>query len=221
MVKLNIIVEGGVSFRDVSADTVCNVESLRQSLHQFFSRLMGSDDVSIVVHMGWGYRAAAKQYVSGDASDCLYVDSDVPMDFLSEWFEKLLDDECPEKSIVIPEERRERVFFMIQEMEAWMLKQPECLERWACAEGYIRKRREEAIEEHSLIRNKDIESIAKPSEKLAILLRTFFEVERDGKRKPVRYGKLKSAPGILDAIDAGALITMDSELQRFLSVVAC
>ena len=40
MVRLNLIVEGGVYTDNVSAETASNVESLRQSLHKFFNRVL-------------------------------------------------------------------------------------------------------------------------------------------------------------------------------------
>ena len=38
MVKLNLIVEGGVLTGDVSAETANNAEALRESLYKFFTR---------------------------------------------------------------------------------------------------------------------------------------------------------------------------------------
>ena len=69
-----------------------------------------------------------------------------------------------------------------------------------------------------MIREKDIEAINKPSEKLSILIRTFFEKESDGKKKN-SYGKLKSAPDILDEIEVEKLLPLDAELQRFLTIL--
>lgn len=96
----------------------------------FFSRLLKRSDISIIVQMGWGVRAAIKQYLSGGAFDCMFVDSDCPKGELETWYESFQNNEYPETSIIIPENRRSGIFFMIQEMEAWMLKQPECLDRW-------------------------------------------------------------------------------------------
>ena len=39
MVKLSLIVEGGVYTNNVSAETANNVEALRQSLHKFFTNI--------------------------------------------------------------------------------------------------------------------------------------------------------------------------------------
>ena len=45
MVKLNLIVEGGVYTENVYAETANNAEALRESLHKFFTRLLARDDV--------------------------------------------------------------------------------------------------------------------------------------------------------------------------------
>jgi hypothetical protein len=214
MVELHIIVEGGTSDKNASADTTNNVESLRQSFHQFFSRVLHREDISIT--MGWGVINAAKEYLNGNKSDCLYIDSDLPPAEIVQWYDKMAHNENPAQVVIIPEDRRERIFFMIQEMEAWFLKQPECIEHWAKQEHYVRvqKRVNENIKEHSLIRNKDIELIAKPSEKLAQLISIYFEKDNKTKKR-ARYGKLKTAPYLLDALDVEPLIEADQELQRF------
>ena len=134
MVNLNIIVEGGTLDPNVSDDTFNNVEALRESLNKLFSRLLKRDDISVRVDIGAGYRNAARMFVKHAANHYLYVDSDdVDTD---KWFDKL-DNPDPNKAIVIPADAKDKVFFMIQEMEAWFLKQPECLDRWGKAQGYI------------------------------------------------------------------------------------
>lgn len=212
MVEIRIIVEGGGQAGSGDVTTANNTESLRQSLNSFFSRLLGRNDVSISV--GYSYRNAAKRFIEDFSYDSLFVDSDAAKEKLNTWFEKLKN-ENPDKPIIISLERQNDVFFMIQEMEAWFLKQPECFEKWAALEGY-KKIDEAEIKNHSLIRNKDIEDITKPSVKTKILLRHFFEKEiPSGKRKHALYGKLKTAPILLDCLDVNKLVQCDSELQRF------
>ncbi len=214
MVKLNLIVEGGVYTDNVSADTANNVEALRESLHKFFTRLLGRDDVEITIFMGKGYRSAAKQFIEEQAPIGLFVDSDLPPEDKHLWFNKLNNSEYPERSIIIPKEKINSIFFMIQEMEAWFLKQPYCLEKWAQKEGYTKKDIT-SIANHSLLKNKDIEKISKPSEKLAIIMKHFFVKNK----KAARYGKLKTAPRLLDALNVTALKMSDKELQRFCLLV--
>lgn len=215
MVRLNLIVEGGVYTDNVSAETASNVESLRQSLHIFFNRVLSRDDIEITIFMGAGYRNAAKQFVEENSLMGLFVDSDSPAKTKHLWFERLINTEHPEMTIIIPEEKRKHVFFMVQEMEAWFLKQPECLSRWAEMEGYSHKEAKLDISEHSLIKGKDIESISKPSEKLSLLMKRFFFKET----KAAKYGKLKNAPLLLDSLNVDSLIPLDLELQRFVALI--
>lgn len=215
MVRLNLIVEGGVYTDNVSAETASNVESLRQSLHKFFNRVLSRDDIEITIFMGAGYRNAAKQFVEENSLMGLFVDSDSPAKTKHLWFERLINTEHPEMTIIIPEEKKKHVFFMVQEMEAWFLKQPECLSRWAEMEGYSRKDAKLDISEHSLIKGKDIESISKPSEKLSLLMKRFFFKET----KAAKYGKLKNAPLLLDSLNVDSLIPLDLELQRFVTLI--
>lgn len=213
MVNLNIIVEGGTFDRNAGEETFNNVEALRESLNKLFSRLLKRDDISVRVDVGAGYRNAAKMFVKNMDNHYLYVDSD-NVD-TSKWFEKL-DNHDPSKAIIIPEEAKDKVFFMIQEMEAWFLKQPECLDRWGAAQGYSRTKADTAIAADNQIVDKDIESLSKPSKIVGIIVQRYFErTLPDGKKKKVKYGKLKSAPSIIDNIDEQSLITVDKELFRF------
>jgi hypothetical protein len=214
MVKLNLIVEGGVYTEDVSAETANNAEVLRESLHKFFTRFLCIDDIKITIFMGKGYRNAAKQFVVEPGLIGLFVDSDFPPKNKHLWFERLINNEHSDKSIIIPDEKKDRVFFMIQAMEAWFLKQPCCMDKWAKKEGYIRKDSKN-IADHSILRNRNIEELSKPSEKLKIIMKHFFIKNK----KTAKYGKLKTAPGLLDALDVSALKPLDIELQRFQSFI--
>ena len=213
MVNLNIIVEGGTLDPNVSDDTFNNVEALRESLNKLFSRLLKRDDISVRVDIGAGYRNAARMFVKHAANHYLYVDSDdVDTD---RWFDKL-DNPDPNKAIVIPADAKDKVFFMIQEMEAWFLKQPECLDRWGKAQGYIRQKKGIEIAADNQIAGKDIEGLSKPSKIVGVIVQRYFErVLPNGKPQKVKYGKLKSVPGIIDQLDEQALVAVDKELLRF------
>ncbi len=146
----------------------------------------------------------------------LFVDSDCPPAEKYDWFKTLVNEVNPDKTIVIPQEKQPYVFFMVQEMEAWFLKQADdILPRWAENNGYSRKRPDERISEHSTIRNRNIEELGNPSEKLAFLMKVYF-FKGD---KPAKYRKLKTASELLDLLDAPKLISKDEELQRFIAIV--
>ncbi|MBR6491426.1 MAG: DUF4276 family protein [Bacteroidales bacterium] len=213
MVNLNIIVEGGTFDPNSSEETFNNVEALRESLNKFFSRLLMRDDISVRVDMGAGYRNSAKRFVKSADNNYLYVDSDDAD--TSKWFDRLNNSD-PSKAIIIPEDAKDKVFFMIQEMEAWFLKQPECLERWGKAQSYIRTKKETAIASDNQIAGKDIETLSEPSKIVGVIVQRYFErLLSNGKKKKVKYGKLKSAPAIIDNLDEQALVAVDKELYRF------
>ena len=130
MVTVRIVVEGGVLSCNAEATTASNTESLRQSLHSFFTRLLSRDDISIVISLGAGYRSAVKRFQKEAAGTSLFVDSDAQKSKVNDWFVKL-ETENKDKQIILSPEQKENVFFMVQEMEAWFLKQPNCFEKWA------------------------------------------------------------------------------------------
>ncbi|KAA6315926.1 hypothetical protein EZS27_033691 [termite gut metagenome] len=214
MVEISLIIEGGVLPGSADVVTMDNSQALRQSLHRIFKDVLGLE-VSIKIQLGAGYRAATRQFAaSSEKNCCLYVDLDNKRECIPDWFDKLVT-ENPGKPIHILDDKRQNVFFMIQEMEAWILKQPAAIERWGKDNHYIRTHSNEPIEGHSLIAGKNIEDINKPSNTLGEIIKHFFSKERDGKLKKVQYGKLKSAPGLLDCLNATELKENDAELQRF------
>ena len=213
MVNLNVIIEGGTFDPNAGDETFSNVEALRESLNKFFTRLLKREDISVRVDVGAGYRNAAKMFLKNTADQYLYVDSD--NSDTSKWFDKLNHPD-PSKAIIIPAEAKDKVFFMIQEMEAWFLKQPECLDRWGKTQGYKRVKDDTKISEDNLIDDKDIESMSKPSKILGVIVQRYFErTLPNGKKNKVKYGKLKSAPSIIDELDEDALVSVDKELYRF------
>lgn len=212
MVTIHIIVEGGVYDQQVA----CNVEALRESFYGFFSRLLNSNNVSIVVEIGASDRNAARSFLRNGKQRFLWVDSDSLN--TDDWYEKMNSGDRP---IVIPSTERDKIYFMIQEMEAWFLKQPQCLYRWAQKERFQISENKGLISNHSIIKNKDIESLSKPSKKVKILVSTFFHTtSRSGRKKGVKYGKLTSAPRIIDELDVDSLKENDAQLTRFSCAVA-
>lgn len=213
MVNLNIIVEGGTVDPNSSEETFNNVEALRESLNKLFSRLLKRDDISVRVDMGAGYQNSAKMFVKNIEDHYLYVDSDDAD--TNKWFDRL-DNADPAKAIVIPADAKDKVFFMIQEMEAWFLKQPECLERWGESQSFVRTMKGTAIASDNQIAGKNIENLSKPSKIVGVIVQRYFErILPNGKKKKVKYGKLKSAPAIIDNLDEQALVAVDKELYRF------
>ena len=216
MVNISVMIEGGAIDSNTDVATVENTASLRQSFHRIFSELSGNE-VKISVEPKAGYRNAARLFSkSSDNNTCLYVDLDDKKENIFNWFDEL---ERGNNPIIISDNKKGNVFFMIQEMEAWILKQPEIIEVWGQKERYTRLNPQEVLAQHSLIAGKNIEDISKPSGVLYDIIKHFFSKEYNGKKKKIQYGKLKTAPKLLDCLDVTILKSNDTEAERFYNYV--
>lgn len=220
---IRVMVEGGVINTDPTQNSQHNAmiqrnsAALRESLNGFFSRALGNDDIEIKVSVAGGYKAAAKLFLSQLDEDILYSDLDEKPENRHMWFTKLAND-----GIVFPEERKEFVCFWIPEMEAWFLKQPECLELWAKNER-IAIKKDAVIADDNNIKGRDIEHLQhKPSYILNTIFSRYFissTLDKRGNPKKMVYGKLRHAPGIIACLDAQRMIEQDLELLRFVTLV--
>ncbi len=131
---------------------------LRQSLHGIFAKVLSDkEDISIVINPQAGYRQAVKKYLVAGEDSFLFVDLDMPKTQKQQWFDNLSNE--PIKPISIPTEKKDNIFFMIQEMEAWILKQPDAIYRWATEYNNYLNKRTDKIDDHTLLRNRDVEDI--------------------------------------------------------------
>lgn len=221
MVSVSIIVEGGVLGTKDAPGTVDNSNALRESLYWIFEEVLKRDDISVEVHMASGKRAAAKQFIGSNSDVFLYTDLDCKPEQRADWFMKMRT-ENPNDPIVFSQDKADRIFFMIQEMEAWILKQPDAIESWAKDRNYKHFNGRGHVSTHYHIQGKDIEQISKPSEKLADILKQTFQsdkLRKNGKIKGVEYGKLKTSPSMLKYLNVNLLLIHDAELNRFRNTV--
>lgn len=218
---IRIIIEGGaLPNRNDAVDagtinTYDGSEVLREELKKFFINVLGISDISVIVTYEGSNKNAAKVFVTQPEEDYLYTDLDDVPEKRSEWFDKMEKD-----GIVIPNERKQDVFFWIQEMEAWFLKQPHCIEAWAAVRKIEVKT---PIASDPLIAGKDIEHLAhKPSEVMKVIFRRDLKNTKKGKNgKPqkLEYGKLRVAPRLIPFLNPQELKGNDAELQSFVASV--
>lgn len=217
---VNVYVEGGIINGNVDATTSNNSEALREELNRFMQRTLHRNDISIVVKKCSGYKEAAKQFINATdkENNYLYVDLDRKPELRNEWFKSLSDD-----GIELPQDKTNHVSFWIQKMEAWFLKQPEAIERWAEDENLTRKKGQDSpLSEHPSIKNKDIEHLQqKASYLMGVILRQVFAPQEKGRKsasgkvRDLKYGKLRHAPGIIAHLNPIDLISKDNELKSF------
>lgn len=116
-----------------------------------------------------------------------------------------------------------KVFFMIQEMEAWILSQVDKIDEFGKKEGLIRKRDHEEINNNSLIKNKHPEQIKKPSEKLDTIFRQYFDVVkiRRGFERKIgkRYSKAKDGPKLIGLLELQILMQYFDEAKKLVDYI--
>ncbi|MBB6003426.1 DUF4276 family protein [Arcicella rosea] len=210
MVEVSILLEGGVHPNsNASADTFDNSEKLRESFHQLLSAgLDNTDNISIEIDTKASYTSVLKaikseKRVSSNTLALLDLDGDESQrDTLIKQYE--LD------------EYRESVFFMIQAMEGWILSQPEAIE---CTFQQYERIIQSPMAEFSLIQNVKPESIESPDKVLNSLLQEFFQYEKGGKIKKVKYGKLKNSYLLIEQLDINELRRQFADVNNLLNKI--
>lgn len=218
---IRIIIEGGSlqnnndTTDEKTIQTYDGSEVLREELKKFFTKALGVSDISVIVNYEGSNKNAAKVFVAQPEEDYLYTDLDDIPENRAEWFTRMEKD-----GIIIQDERKQDVFFWIQEMEAWFLKQPKCIEAWAAVRSIEIKK---SIDSDSLIAGKDIEHLSlKASKIMKVIFKRDLKSTRkgkDGKPLKVEYGKLRVAPRLIPYLDPQVLITQDNELKAFVDSV--
>ncbi|MCM1110329.1 MAG: DUF4276 family protein [Clostridium sp.] len=217
---IRIYAEGGVLGNNENAATMANSAALREELNRFMSEALGRSDLRIIVQMSGGFKSAASLYSKLDGENTyLYVDLDHRPEHRDHWFTELSED-----GIVLEGPKEANVFFWIQEMEAWFLKQPDAIESWAESEGLIRKPRAVPhLSEHPSIKGKNVELLPHKASVVLenILKQTYLspETDKNGKPAKVEYGKLRHAPDMIARLDVPVLIACDNELRAFVTRV--
>jgi len=206
MVEIRIVIEGGVLLNDnISAATVNNSERLRQSFHKLLSKVLNPDNFNIIVEIGAGDKNAAKSFKKhaiNDSKTTLFVDLD--------GVKSIKHERLIELDIV---DYNNQVFFMVQEMEAWILSQPEAIEK--CYDlRFIRRKKDEQLTNHKLLLVHP-EEITKPSKILEILLPYYYSEKKGDKIKKKKYGKLKDAPLLIEQLDFTKLLATFEDIKSF------
>ncbi|MET3128186.1 hypothetical protein ABID42_003305 [Arcicella rosea] len=210
MVEISLLVEGGLHPNsNDSADTFDNSEKLRESFHQLLSTgLDNADNISIEIDIKGSYTSVLKaikseKRVSSNTLVLLDLEGD----------ESQRDTRIKQYEL---EEYRDSVFFMIQAMEGWILSQPEAIERTCQQYERIIK---SPMSEFSLIHGIKPESIEKPDKVLNSLLQEYFQYEKGGKIKKVKYGKLKNSYLLIEQLDINELRKQFTDVNNLLNKI--
>jgi hypothetical protein len=186
MVEVSILVEGGVHpHSNASADTFDNSEKLRESFQTLLSKGVQDDRIQIKIDTKGSYTSIIK--IPLHSSQLALLD---------------LDGDQSQKTVRLKEYQLDKhqdfVFFMIQAMESWILSQPDAIEK--TFEEYT-KILEDSLAEFQALKDASPEDISNPSGVLNSLLQSYFEYEKAGKIKKLKYGKLKNSHLMIQQLD--------------------
>lgn len=184
MVTITVLFEGGANpASNPNEATVENTTYLREAFNRLLNSDLPTEKIKVQAQPVYSITNAVK-IRQKDAF--LLIDLDEKKDEKKKRLEdnKLLD-------------IQDFVFFMVQRMEAWILSQPDVIEK--VFENF--KSTKLPIADDNGIKGKNPEEISKPDWILDIILQRFFSYEKAGKVKKLKYGKLKHAPQLIENLD--------------------
>jgi len=210
MVEITIFVEGGVVPHDKdSVLTVDNSERFRESFRKLLNQLNINQNFKIIIENRGGYPHTIQSFKNNlqkNPNSLLLIDLDKPP----------TERESQIAAFDLQKEQ-EKVFFMVQKMEAWILSQPEKIEE--CYKHLKRVKPEQSISEDNLLKDKHPESVYQPDNVLNTILQRYFEYEKQGKIKKKKYGKLKDAPDLLEKLEGEKLKKNFQDVQSLYTTV--
>ncbi len=212
MVDITIYVEGKPGDNS-SAATVDSSVTFRENFHQLFSQKLSPLTFNLKIEL-FGTVTQAKtmlQYIESKGNkDVLLIDLDAPKEKRKErvaYYEPL---------------DTSKIFFMIQEMEAWILSQVDKIEEFGKKEGLERKKLDKKIADNRLLKIHP-EKIDNPSGVLDTILRQYFDVVkiRQGKRQKIgkAYLKAKDGPKFIGLLELQTLMKDFDEVKRLIDYI--
>ena len=194
MVKITIFIEGGVLQNDnISAITMDNSEKLREGFYLLLTQIISPQYFKIIVKQGSSNQQTIsffKANIDKSKNTVLLIDLDYPKEQKAQ---RIKDLKLKEYS--------DNVFFMVQEMEAWIISQIDKIDIYF-KDKYKRKKNGVALSDHYKIKDKNPEDIVKPSKVLKKILGQYF---RDNQNKKKKYGKLKDGAIFISLLNATEL----------------
>lgn len=214
MVNITIYVEGGRVDGDQSAETVSNNALFREGFHRLFSQVLDEESFNLIIQP-IGSVTRAKNYLRkatwSREPSLVLIDLDGPPQMRTERLSRFqgLDTSL--------------VFFMIQEMEAWIISQTEVIESYARARWLVRKHPDEKLSDDALISGRDPQELDKPSDRLNNLFRKYFRAVRqrgeERTEKLRNYSKTKDGPVLIGMLNLTQLMDTFSDARRLVRKV--
>jgi len=203
MVEVTIFVEGGN----------LNNQGANVPLREGFSKLLMSGlkkkNFKLNIDLRGPNNQTVKDFKNNPADILILLDLDAPG---TERENKLVEFGLDNTS--------DKVFFMVQAMEAWVLSQPNILEKYI-TETYPksgRKRLDDNIEDDDILKNKQAQDIEKPDGKLHTLLGRYFYYEKNNEKKKPKYkSKITDGAAMLELLNINELSNQFIDVKNLLN----
>lgn len=204
MVEISLLVEGGVSANsNASADTFDNSVRLRESFHKLLNAGVEKKEmIQLRVDTKGSYTAIIKEAFSSRTLALLDLDA----------HDSQRQQRIKEYKL---EAYQDHIFFMIQTMETWILSQPDAIEKSFSSF----KVNPVPLAEDARIKDVDLTTIPAPHQVLDKLLKDYFQYEKGGKLKQLKYGKLKNSHILLEQLDIHRLKEQFIDVKNLLNKI--
>lgn len=214
MVNITIYIEGKQS-KNPAVLTVDNSAVFRENFYKLFSQKLPPTEFNLRINM-FGTVTQTENILKDieiqDINSVVLIDLDAPKEKRDYRLSRYKPSD------------RKKIFFMIQEMEAWILSQTDKIEEFGRNEGLIRKKADEDIKTNKLLKDKHPEEIPKPvNVKLDTILKEYFDVVKikRGKRREnaKRYSKAKDGPKLIGLLELQILMQDFDEASKLLDYI--
>lgn len=207
MVNITVFFEGGDPLQAFD-----NTEVLRQSFNKLLNAgLKEKTEVQITAIPLGSVRSAPKQNLT--ENDFLLIDLDsAATDIDAAKQTRLNQFYSPDK--------HHRIFFMVQAMEAWILSQPQVIEKYYdCDNDYSKYKKvtDYPLEQDPILLSVDVCSFHKPESQLDALIKTHFR--KKSNNGLIKYGKLKTAPDLIALLDIERLQNDFVDVKNLLAAI--
>lgn len=205
MAVIKIFIEGGIlPHPNISVQTLNNSQRLRESFYDLLSQKIDPNSFQLEVEVGGSVLNTIKFFkteIANGKAPLLLIDlDDLPANKPTQIQSFDLEQAAKKKL----------VFFMVQEMESWILSQPDKIEK--CYQHLKRVKLADVFGEDEILQQHP-EEINKPSDKLATLLGRYFRVEKRGQWKKKKYKKLKDGADLLELLDFSELMLVFEDVS--------
>lgn len=202
MVTITVFFEGGAAPSDNrNADTVENTARLRESFNTLLNSGVENSNVKVQAVPAYSITNVKK---IRQPNAFLLMDLDAPSNKKQK---RITDNRL--------DDIQEKVFFMVQRMEAWILSQPDVIEKVFANF----KTKDSAVADDESIKDKHPETILHPDFVLNVILQRLFSYQKGDKIKKLKYGKLKHAPQLIENLDLNRLRETFEDVQNLMQKI--